>query len=174
MPQISAEATRADALVATVEERLGADDRHAETIVANVLRPLWERLGIGLSARLSEALPAPVARRLRGIAAAGTRFAPVDTYLMEVATAERTSLGEARRHVLVVFAALADALPRDVLARVAAEVPALVGALFPDEPPDELPDEPAAGQPGEGFPSPEAARSMVDTMSSTVALPFTR
>jgi uncharacterized protein (DUF2267 family) len=156
-----------DALVATVQERLGIRDRRqVETIIAQVLRPLWERLGIGLSARLSETLPTPVARRLRGIAAAGTRFAPVATYLSEVAAAERANLDEARRHALVVFAALAEVLPGDVLDRIAAEVPALVGALFPGGP--------APGQPAEVSSSPAAARSMADTMSSIVALPLTR
>lgn len=119
-------------LVRKVQDGLGAPGRReAEATTGVVLRALCERLTIGLSSRLSETLPRTLARRLRGIAAAGTRFAPVETYLTEVAEAERVSLPEARRHAMAVVAALTEVLPADVLAQIAAEVPTLVGALFP-------------------------------------------
>lgn len=119
-------------LVKKVQGRLGAAGRReAEATTSVVLRALFERLSIGLSSRLSETLPRSLARRLRGIAAAGTRFAPVETYLTEVAEAERVSLPEARRHAMAVVAALTELLPADVLAQIAAEVPTLVLTLFP-------------------------------------------
>lgn len=156
-----------DALLTSIAEGLGvADGRRAETIAAAVLRPLCERLGIGLSARLTASLPSSLARRMRGTAAAGTRFSPVAAYLEEVAAAERTSVADARRHAEAVGAALAGTLPADVLAGVAAEVPSLAGALFSARP--------ETGQGAAGSSTAAAARSMVDTMSSSDALPFTR
>jgi uncharacterized protein (DUF2267 family) len=120
-------------LVAIVRTRLGASSRsEAEATTLLVLRPLWERLSIGLSARLSDTLPRALARQLMGIAPAGTRFAPVETYLTEVAAAGHVGIPEARRQALAVVAALAEVLPADVLARVTAEVPALVRALLPN------------------------------------------
>lgn len=67
-------------MVERAREKLGAGSRNeAEATTVVVLRALWERLSIGLSSRLSETLPRTLARRLRGIAAACTRFAPVET-----------------------------------------------------------------------------------------------
>ncbi len=119
----------------TVRRRLRAGSRReAEATTVIVLRALWERLSIGLSSRLNETLPGALARQLRGIAAAGTRFAPVQTYLAEVAAAGRVGPAEARRQAVAVLAALAEALPADVMAGIAAEVPTLVEELFPREP----------------------------------------
>lgn len=121
----------APSVVDTVRHRLGAVSRRdAEATTTIVLRALCERLSIGLSSRLSEILPGPLARRLRGIAAAGTRFSPVGTYLTEVAEAGHVSPTEAGRQAMAVFAALAEVLPEDVLAQIAAEVPGLVHDLF--------------------------------------------
>jgi uncharacterized protein (DUF2267 family) len=114
----------APSVVDTVRHRLGAVSRRdAEATTIIVLRALCERLSIGLSSRLSEILPGQLARRLRGIAAAGTRFSPVGTYLTEVAEAGHVSPTEAGRQAMAVFAALAEVLPEDVLAQIAAEVP---------------------------------------------------
>jgi uncharacterized protein (DUF2267 family) len=125
----------ASGVVETVRHRLGAGSRRdAEATTIIVLRALWERLSIGLSRRLSEILPGVLARRLRGIAAAGTRFAPVETYLTEVAAAGHVSPIEARRQAVAVLAALAEVLPTDVLAQIAAEVPTIVRELFRREP----------------------------------------
>ena len=120
----------------TVRRRLGAGRRReAEATTVIVLRALCERLSIGLSSRLSETLPGALARQLRGIAPAGTRFAPVETYLTEVAAAGRVGPAEARRQSVAVLAALAEVVPADVMAGITAEVPKLVHELFSTQTP---------------------------------------
>lgn len=100
--------------------------------VRATLETLGERIDRGLARRVAAQLPAELAPWIATLTPADS--SDVDEFVSRVATREGVDLVVAVRHVRAVFGALARAIPADLWADIAAELPRSFTPLLPRGP----------------------------------------